>query len=366
MNNLSIGVVLVTYNRLEELKKAIPCYENQTVKPKYIIVVNNCSTGGTDEYLKEWMRRTRAYAAIGECVTGAGSVMEKLAYLKEMDAGGKTKDGPDDGDHNGLEDGQPHPEYSIVWNDEGDIKKILITIPENRGGSGGFYAGLKIAATRTDANWIWVADDDAFPEQDAFETADHFVKINRKMLRKTSAFCGMCVDDNRKAATLHQARMKKTIFGRQDLPVSEKEFEKDCFEIDLYTFAGTFLRREALLKAGLPMEDFFIYQDDYEHACRMRKLGHIYCVPGIVIHHNDNYMVANEVSWRDYYASRNIVMMYKWHFDRYSLLMRVLRRFLMVCTSRNVKKIKVTISAISDGMKEKRGLHEVYRPGWKG
>lgn len=362
MKNLSIGVVLVTFNRLEELKKAIPCYENQTVKPKYIIVVNNCSTDGTDKFLAGWIGKTKPYSApSADEAAGLGSMAKKMAQLKQMD----TWSEPDDGDHEGITDSQQHPEYSVVWNDEGEIKKILITIPENRGGSGGFYAGLKYAAARIDANWIWVADDDAFPEPDAFETADCFAKSNREMMRKCSAFCGMCVDDNKKAATLHQARMVRTIVGRQDLPVSEKEFEKEFFEIDLYTFAGTFLRREALVKAGLPMEDFFIYQDDYEHACRMRKLGHIYCVPGVVIHHNDNYMVANEVSWRDYYASRNIVMMYKWHFDRYSTLMRMLRRFVVVCTSRNGKKIKVTADAIRDGWKEIRGLHEIYRPGWK-
>ena len=362
MQYLQIGVVLVTYNRLEELKKAIPCYENQTVKPKYIIVVNNCSTDGTDEYLTGWIGKTRPYVAMEKGIAGVGSMAERLAHLKEMDAWTE----PDDGDHKGLEDNQPHPEYSVVWNDEGDIKKIIINIPENRGGSGGFYAGLKYAAARTDANWIWVADDDAFPEPDAFEKADRFAKQHREMMRKCPAFCGMCVDDNSRAATLHQARIKKTIFGRQELPVASGEFENEYFKMDLYTFAGTFLRRQALLKAGLPIEDFFIYQDDYEHACRMRRLGNIYCVPGVVIHHNENYIVANQVSWRDYYASRNIVMMYKWHLDRYSMWMRIARRFLMVCTSRNLKKIKVTVTAIRDGLKEKRGLHEVYRPGWKG
>ena len=186
------------------------------------------------------------------------------------------------------------------------------------------------------------------------------------MMRKCSAFCGMCVDDNKKAATLHQAVIKKSIFGKQELPVTPKAFDAEYFDMDLYSFAGTFLRREALLKAGLPEEEFFIYQDDYEHACRMRKIGKIYCVPGVVIHHNDNYMVKNEVSWRDYYASRNIVMMYKWHFGRYSMWMRILRRFLMVCTSFNRKKIRVTITAIRDGLKEKKGLQPKYRPGWKG
>ncbi len=346
--HLSIGVVLVTFNRLEELKKAIPCYENQTLPPKYIIVVNNASTDGTDEYLADWIGETEPYQICDES--------------KETD----TQTHPDYTAVKGIAPAEG-PGVGIEGNSGADgITRIIINIPENRGGSGGFYAGLKCARAREDANWIWVADDDAFPEPDAFETADRFAKEHRELMRKCPAFCGMCVDDNKKAATLHQARMKKTIVGLQDLPVAAKEFEKEYFEMDLYTFAGTFLRREALMKAGLPMENFFIYQDDYEHACRMRKLGHIYCVPGVVIHHNDNYMVANEVSWRDYYASRNIVMMYKWHFDRYSTLMRILRRFVIVCTSRNLKKIRVTVTAIKDGWKEKRGLHEVYRPGWKG
>ncbi len=306
MNRISIGVVLVTFNRLGELKKALPCYENQSFKPKYIIVVDNCSTDGTDEFLNEWLK------------------------------------------------------------EESVIDKKVISLAENEGGSGGFYAGLKEAQERTDAAWIWVADDDAFPEGDAFKIANDFYMKNHEMMKKCSAFCGMCVDDNKHAATLHQARIKTTIVGKQEIPVNEKEFEKEYFKMDLYSFAGTFLRREALLKAGLPIRDFFIYQDDYEHACRMRKLGNIYCVPGVIIHHNDNYMVKNEVSWRDYYASRNVVMMYKWHFDKYSMWMRILRRFAMVCISFNLKKIKVTIIAIKDGLNEKKGLHSVYKPGWKG
>lgn len=362
MKNLSIGVVLVTFNRLEELKKAIPCYEQQTLPPKYIIVVNNCSTDGTEEYLRGWIGDARPYMICDESKeTDTQSHPEYTAVCRAAGDGasGMRSAG------NGAALGMGIPGNGAASGNSG-ITKIVINIPENRGGSGGFYAGLKCARARSDAGWIWVADDDAFPEPDAFEKADRFAKEHREMMRKCAAFCGMCVDDNSRAATLHQARIRKTLFGRQELPVSAKEFEQEYFRMDLYTFAGTFLRREALLKAGLPIEDFFIYQDDYEHACRMRKLGYIFCVPGVVIHHNDNYMVADQVSWRDYYASRNIVMMYKWHFDRYSMWMRTGRRFLMVCTSRNPKKIGVTLTAIRDGLREKRGLHPIYRPGWKG
>ena len=34
------GVIIVTYNRIKELQKALRSYENQAYKPEYIIVVN--------------------------------------------------------------------------------------------------------------------------------------------------------------------------------------------------------------------------------------------------------------------------------------------------------------------------------------
>ncbi len=333
MKNLSIGVVLVTFNRLEELKKAIPCYEGQTLAPRFIIVVDNCSTDGTREYLEEWIGKAEP-CDIREAGEGAGS------------------------------DAQKHPDYAVTCNTDGPVTKIVVRIPENRGGSGGFYAGLKYACGLKEADWIWVADDDAFPEPDAFEKADGFAVGHPSMIQKCSAFCGMCVSDSGKPSSLHQARIVRTIFGRQELPVNTGLFKKEYFRIDLYSFVGTFLRRESLEKAGLPVEDFFIYQDDNEHACRMRKIGRIYCVPSIVVHHNDNFAPERIVSWRDYYASRNIVIMYKWHFDRYSLWMRVVRRFLRSLVTLDKQKIRVTTDGIRDGLKNKRGLHERYRPGW--
>lgn len=306
MSNFRTGVVLVTYNRLQELKKALPCYEKQTKKPVYMIVVDNCSTDGTKEFLAEW--------EVQEC---------------------------------------------------GIIKKV-ITLPDNRGGSGGFYAGLKEASERTDADWIWVADDDAFPEWYDFEKAEKFIENHAEIMEDVSAFCGMCEYEGR-VASVQRARFSKTIFGRHEVPIAEKEYRtKSFFEIDLYSFVGTFLRREALLKAGLPREDFFIYQDDYEHAVRMGKQGKILCVPEILIHHKDNYMYNKEVSWRDYYATRNIVILYKTHLDKKALRLRIWRRLLAAYSSGNKMKIKVIKEAIADGKNEKTGIHPVYKPGWKG
>lgn len=48
-----IAAVVVTFNRLDLLKKVIKSLKEQTRKPDEIIVVNNSSTDGTEEWLKE-------------------------------------------------------------------------------------------------------------------------------------------------------------------------------------------------------------------------------------------------------------------------------------------------------------------------
>ena len=52
-----IGCVVVTYNRLNKLKVALEAYEKQNVVPQYVMVINNHSTDGTEEFLKEWKRK---------------------------------------------------------------------------------------------------------------------------------------------------------------------------------------------------------------------------------------------------------------------------------------------------------------------
>lgn len=112
---MSIGVVIVTYNRQKQLKQCLESFEKQTFRPACIIVVDNCSTDGTKEFLDHW----------------------------------KTK--PD------------------------EIQRIVYHEEENTGGSGGFYRGLQIAVRRR-IDWIWVGDDDAVPEAHALEIADHYLR----------------------------------------------------------------------------------------------------------------------------------------------------------------------------------------------
>ncbi|WP_076719188.1 glycosyltransferase [Clostridium pasteurianum] len=145
---MKIGIIIVTYNRKECLLKSLKLYEQQSKLPSYILVVNNNSNDGTEKVLNDWK------------------------------------------------------------NDEKHFKKYVINLNNNIGGSGGFYTGLK-KGLELDADWIWVSDDDAYPEKDALENIYKYVKSNdEKTIHKISTICGQVINNN-KIDESHRKRLKK-------------------------------------------------------------------------------------------------------------------------------------------------------------
>ena len=124
------------------------------------------------------------------------------------------------------------------------------------------------------------------------------------------------------------------------------------------------LADQALEKAGLPRKEFFIYSDDFEHALRVGKQGKMLCIPSAVLCHADNNPYSKEASWRDYYATRNVLIMYREHFGSFAAFRRGCMRRFTALRSINSLKMKVISTAIKDAKKGVTGLHPIYRPGW--
>ena len=150
---MNVDVVIVTYNRLEKLKKALACYENQTMTFRNMIVVNNHSNDGTFEYLERW---------------------------KNMEA---------------------------------PFTKHVVNMDDNLGGSGGFYAGQKYAMT-LNPDWIYLADDDAYAEPDMMEQFYKFCDTHD--VDKLSAICGAVYNMEGKIATYHRNVAFTVLFGEYE------------------------------------------------------------------------------------------------------------------------------------------------------
>ncbi|MBD5214589.1 MAG: glycosyltransferase [Bacteroidales bacterium] len=103
---MKVTAVIVTYNRLELLRKCISTVAAQTRKVDEIVVVDNHSTDGTAAFLADISRS--------------------------------------------------HPDIH------------LLSLPENLGGAGGFEAGIR-RAIELSADYVWIMDDDTHPSPSALE-----------------------------------------------------------------------------------------------------------------------------------------------------------------------------------------------------
>lgn len=80
----SVAAVLVTYNRVELLKIAIDSLEKQTIELKNIVVVNNNSTDGTEEYLRSIASDKIQFITLQKNTGGAGGFSAGINYAYKL------------------------------------------------------------------------------------------------------------------------------------------------------------------------------------------------------------------------------------------------------------------------------------------
>lgn len=303
---MDIGVVIVTYNRLEKLKITLDLFDKQTKKPTYIIVVNNNSTDGTRDFLEQW--------------------------------GNATNTG---------------------------YKREIVNLDKNLGGSGGFYHGLA-KAEKERAEWVWVSDDDAFPEKDALECTFRYLTNNEDKGNKISAICGRVLNYGNLDFWHRRNWVKGSVTTKQIIS-TEDDYAKNEFEINCFSYVGTIININKLKQAGLTEKDYFIWYDDTEHSMRLSKIGKIICVPSVTVHH-DTGNTNDGLSWKSYYGCRNYILTLKRHFPDVfytELIIMILKAILCPLKGKKLLESKVRLCGIFDALRNKQGVHSIYKPGWK-
>lgn len=303
----NIGVVIVTYNRLDKLKHTLQLFSKQTVIPAYVLVVDNASTDGTGAFLQQWQA------------------------------------------------------------EESPFLRYIISSATNTGGSGGFHMGLE-AAQKMDADWIWLSDDDAFPEENALEEAERFLQDNQDRQDRISAICS-CVINDGKLDLDHRRRIARQGVRVVESVCPESDYENPSFRLDTISYVGIVIHKPYLDKVGLTQKDFFIWYDDTEHSLRLGRAGEMYCVPTIRVHH-DTPASNGELNWKHYYGTRNMLYTIKRHFPFCCFAYAAAS-----CFYNSVKVIlegkqrreqgKLYLHALKDAMFSRLGVHPVYKPGWK-
>lgn len=306
---IKLACVVVTYNRLEKLKRTLAAYARQKKQPDYLIVVNNCSTDGTEEFLDSW---------------------------KQSQTG---------------------------------MKIVIMNLQENQGGSGGFYLGSQ-KALDLGAEWVWFADDDAYPEPEALEILTKKLKEwNQKP--EVAAVCGS-IWEGGKISLGHRKRYQAGFWEFKQVPVPETEYQQPEFELQLFSYVGAVVKAKILQQVGLCEKDYFIYWDDTEHSYRISKTGKILCLPAVKVNHDIRPEFADDgkirVDWRFYYMERNFYAFLKKHYPiayRLQWNREYLKARLHLLAGMKVAKYNVEIQALEDQRFNRMGLSKNYKPGWK-
>ena len=307
-----VVVVLVTFNRLDKLRIALDHYEKQTYPVEKIVVVDNSSTDGTVEFLKEWLKS------------------------------------------------------------EGKMRKDALFLSENTGGAGGFGSGmdyaLELARSKDiSADWVLVSDDDAFPEPDAIEQLVNYYNSRPAIEKRAIVSLSSSVINHGKIHEAHRSRVEKMFFRVRFYGVPKEEYNKDGFEIDLFSYVGTMIKVNALEKAGTTNKDLFIYGDDNEHSFRLKKVGTLIVVPKSRFIHDTPGVETRSIGWHNYYNRRNQLYILKKYFPKRYLFFRVLKRYLLdeSALSKYNKQERILFStARKDALAERLGKHPIYKPGF--
>ncbi|QAB16804.1 glycosyltransferase [Leucobacter muris] len=232
----------------------------------------------------------------------------------------------------------------------------LIPLTENTGGAGGFAAGIAAAVAEDCIDWVWVMDDDTVPGPDALAGA----------LDAHERYCATGQDD----LAVMGSRVVWT--DGEDHPMNtpkpkirasnderSRAAEVGCMEIRSISFVSAFLRAARVREQGLPIADYFLWNDDFEYSARLLRGARGLFVPGSVVTHKTAKRGSSDADPgpRFYYEVRNKL----WVFRLSKALYGWEKLLYVAATARRWVR---TLRASSDRAQLRDCLRRGWRDGW--
>lgn len=241
-----IIAVVVTFNRKTLLIEALRQLTQQSYPLSQIILINNASTDGTEDLLREQ-----------------------------------------------------------GWLDNSKIDYHLLE--KNIGGAGGFHQGMALAAQRS-ADWLWIMDDDSIPNTDALE---QLLLAQQRLIDKQLAPVILASRVNWIDGTPHP--MNFSTIRRDDWQQLYTALAERCLPIRATSFVSMLLKKQCINESGLPLANYFIWNDDVEYSGRVLKNQQGYLVSDSVVIHKtkEKYTPFSQSGDRFFYEVRNKIWMIK-------------------------------------------------------
>lgn len=149
-----------------------------------------------------------------------------------------------------------------------NLEDVIVLHQENVGGAGGFQCGIKYSFD-SGADWIWVMDDDIFPEVDCLENLLKYTSISMCLQPTRFYSDGIKKSINK----LYSLNDNKFYFGKENASI-----EKDLIYVNTACFEGMFINRNLINNVGFPDSRFFISGDDTIYGYLISRFTNIFIV----------------------------------------------------------------------------------------
>ncbi len=188
---------------------------------------------------------------------------------------------------------------------EHPIGADIIVLARNTGGAGGFAAGIARALVGHAADLVWLLDDDTIPEPGALAA----------LLRAREQY-GSSVAVAGSRVLWFDGREHPMNTARRRPGASEAEVARaaavGAVPVRSSSFVSMLVDADAVRTHGLPVADYFIWNDDFEFSCRLLKDGTGLVVDGSVVEHRTKVFGTTDADpgERFFYEVRNKIWLF--------------------------------------------------------
>ncbi len=193
---------------------------------------------------------------------------------------------------------------SAVVAAEHPIGADVVELARNTGGAGGFAAGMARAINGLDADMVWLLDDDTIVSPTALEA----LLVARNAYPGPVALLGSRV-------VWHDGRDHPMNTPRRRPGASGAQIARGAaagaIPVRSSSFVSMLVDARAVKYYGLPLADYFIWNDDFEYSCRLVRRGTGLSVSASVVEHRTKAFGATDADpgERFYYEVRNKLWM---------------------------------------------------------
>ncbi|WP_353708693.1 glycosyltransferase family 2 protein [Cellulosimicrobium sp. ES-005] len=200
-------------------------------------------------------------------------------------------------------DNASHDDSAVVAA-EHPVGAEVLELPRNTGGAGGFAVGMAHAVEALDADLVWLMDDDTIPTPTALA----------ELLAAREAYPGpVALLGSR--VVWHDGRDHPMNTPRRRPGASAEQIararESGALPVRSSSFVSMLVDARAVRHHGLPVADYFIWNDDFEYSARLLRRGTGLHVPASVVEHRTKKFGATDADpgERFYYEVRNKLWM---------------------------------------------------------